>query len=151
MTLEWEGKMEEVTREQTLADLQGGWATYVSRFHKLSPEAQAQFLAKQGFARFADMLAHVTVWWEEGERVINGMLADPEFRSPSYEVDAFNARAVERFSSIDEATVVGSFELARISFAVLVSDLPEEAFNNKHILNWLYADVIEHLKDHDIT
>jgi hypothetical protein len=140
-----------VTREQTLAALQDGWATYVDRFHALTPEAQAQFLKKQGYTRFADLLGHVTAWWQEGEMVINGILKDPEYRWASYDVDAFNAQAVTRFSDIDEAVVVGSFELARISFAVLVSDLPEEAFANNKITSWLYADVIEHLQDHDIS
>ena len=108
--------MPEVTREQTLDALQNGWATYVDRFHALSPEAQAQFLKEQGYARFADLLGHVTAWWQEGEMVINGILKDPEYRWASYDVDAFNAQAVRRFSDIDEAVVVGSFELARISF-----------------------------------
>jgi hypothetical protein len=142
--------MEEVTREQTLDTLQNGWATYVSRFHALDPDAQSEFLKKQGFARFADVLAHVTAWWEEGELVINGILKNPEYRWASYEVDVFNAQAIRRFSGLDETEIVGSFELARISFAVLASDLPEEAFTNKKIAGWLYADVIEHLQDHDI-
>ena len=143
--------MAEVTREQTLDALQNGWATYVSRFHALSPEAQNEFLKKQGFACFTDVLAHVTAWWEEGELVIKGILKDPEYRWASYEVDVFNAQAIRRFSGLEETVVVGSFELARISFAVLVSDLPEEAFTNKKIAGWLYADVIEHLQDHAIS
>jgi len=143
--------MPEVTREQTLSDLQDGWATYVERFHKLSPEAQVQFLKEQGYARFADLLGHVTAWWEEGEKAIQGVVKDPGYRWESYDIDAFNARAVERFSGLDEPTVVNSFELARISFTALVSSLSDEAFNNKKISGWLYADVIEHLQDHDIA
>jgi hypothetical protein len=143
--------MTEVTREQTLDSLQKGWTTYVSRFHALSPEAQTEFLTRQGFVRFADVLAHVTAWWEEGETVINGILKDPEYRWTSYEVDVFNAQAIRRFSDLDEQAVVNSFELARISFVALVSGLPEDAFTNKKIAGWLYADVIEHLQDHDIS
>jgi hypothetical protein len=142
--------MAEVTREQTLDALQNGWATYVSRFHKLPIEAQEEFLAKQGFARFADLLGHVTAWWQEGEMVINGILKDPGYRWASYEVDAFNAQAVSRFSELDESDVVNSFNLARISFVAMVNDLPDDAFANKKIVSWLYADVIEHLQDHDI-
>lgn len=83
--------------------------------------------------------------------VINGILKDPEYRWASYDVDAFNAQAIRRFSDLDEQDVINSFELARISFTVLVSDLPEEAFKNKKITGWLYADVVEHLQDHDIS
>lgn len=143
--------MAEVTREETLDALQNGWATYVRRFQALSPEAQKEFLARQGFARFGDLLGHVTAWWQEGEMVINGILKDPGYRWASYEVDAFNAQAVRRFSDLDEPDVVNSFELARLSFTALVSELPQDAFKNKKIAGWLYADVIEHLKDHDIS
>jgi hypothetical protein len=143
--------MPEVTREQTLDALQNGWATYVRRYHALPPEEQAEFLQKQGFTRFADLLGHVTAWWQEGEMVINGILKDPGYRWASYEVDAFNAQAVRRFSDLDEQDVVNSFELARISFAALVLEMPEEAFENKKIAGWLHADVIEHLQDHDIS
>jgi hypothetical protein len=66
-------------------------------------------------------------------------------------VDAFNAQAVRRFSDLDEQDVINSFELARISFTALVSDLPEEAFTNNKITSWLSADVVEHLQDHDIS
>ena len=142
--------MEKVTREQTLDALQNGWATYVDRFHALPTEAQTEFLAKQGYARFADLLGHVTAWWQEGEMVINGILKDPEYRWASYEVDAFNAQAIRRFSDLDEQDVINSFELARLSFTALVSDLPEETFKNRKITGWLYADVVEHLQDHDI-
>lgn len=142
--------MPEVAREQTLDALQNGWTTYVDRFHTLDRDAQNEFLKKQGYARFADMLAHVVAWWEEGEKVITGILADPEYRWEEYDIDAFNAQAVRRFGGLDEADVVNSFDLARLSFTALVVDLPEEAFDNKKILGWLNADVIEHLKDHDI-
>ena len=151
MFLEMEIVMEKVTREQALDALQHGWATYVRRFNKLTPEEQKVFLARQGFARFADLLGHVTAWWQEGEMVINGILKDPEYKWASYEVDAFNAQAIRRFSDLDEQDVINSFELARISFTALVSDLPEEAFKNKKITGWLYADVVEHLQDHDIS
>jgi hypothetical protein len=142
--------MAEITREQTLDALQNGWATYVGRFHKLSPEDQKRFLEKQGFARFADLLGHVTAWWQEGEMVINGILTDPAYRWASYDVDVFNAQAVRRYRDLDEPAVVNSFELARLSFTALVYDLPEEAFTNNKITGWLYADVVEHLQDHDI-
>ena len=83
--------MAEVTREQTLDALQNSWATYIDRFHTLPLEAQEEFLEKQGYARFADLLAHVTAWWEEGEMVINGILGNADYRWASYDVDAFNA------------------------------------------------------------
>ncbi len=142
--------MAEITREQVLSALQNGWATYISRFHKLSPAEQVAFLEKQGYARFADLLAHVVAWWEEGEQVIKSILADPGFKWSGQEVDAFNARAVVKVRDLDEETIVRSFERMRTAWVGLVAGLPAGAFKNKHIANWLHADVVEHLAEHDI-
>ena len=55
-----------ITREQILESLHTDWGTFVERFQRLSPEAQATYLQQQGYARFADLLAHVIAWWQEG-------------------------------------------------------------------------------------
>ena len=71
--------MTELTRAQILDTLQHGWAAYVGGFQSLSSEAQAEFLVKQGYAHFADLLAHIVAWWEEGKRVIEKLADDPDF------------------------------------------------------------------------
>jgi hypothetical protein len=143
--------MPEITRENTLDALQNGWATYADRFYALTTDAQAEFIKKQGYIRLADLMGHVTAWWEEGEKIIAGILADSGYRWEEYDIDAFNARSIERFHELDEPDVLNSFNLARISFVALVTDLPEEAFINKKVLIWLNAVIIEHLQEHDIS
>ncbi len=61
-----------------LDTLQHGWGTYVERFQRLSSKEQAAFLTKQGYARFADLLAHVIAWWEEGKLGVENLLVDPD-------------------------------------------------------------------------
>jgi hypothetical protein len=140
----------ELTRGQIISALQGGWGTYVERFKRLSPEAQAAFLARQGYARLADLLAHVVAWWEEGQRAILALLEDPNFSSPDYDVDAFNARAVERFRGLDEPAVVHAFEAARQAWLDLAARLPDDVLQNKKIADRLYIEIIGHLGEHDI-
>jgi hypothetical protein len=142
--------MIELTREQILDTLQHGWGTYVERFQRLSSKEQAAFLTKQGYARFADLLAHVIAWWEEGKLGVENLLVDPDFNSPNYEVDAFNAQAVQRFSQLDELTVIQSFESMRGALLDFVTSLPEDAFQNNKIVERLYIEVLDHLKEHEI-
>jgi hypothetical protein len=142
--------MIELTREQILDTLQHGWGTYVARFQRLSSKEQATFLKKQGYARFADLLAHVIAWWEEGKRGVKNLLADLDFNSPNYEVDAFNALAVQRFSQLDELTVIHSFESMRGALLNFVTSLPEEGFQNNKIVERLCIEVLDHLKEHEI-
>jgi hypothetical protein len=142
--------MIELTREQIISALRDGWGTYVERFERLSPEAQAAFLARQGYARLADLLGHVVAWWEEGRSAILDLLDDPNFSSPDYDVDAFNARAVERFRGLDEPAVVHVFETARRAWLDLVARLPDDALRNSKIADRLYIEIIGHLAEHAI-
>jgi hypothetical protein len=140
--------MTELTRNQIFDALQNGWGTYVEQFRRLSPEGQADFLEKQGFARLADLLAHVIAWWEEGQRVIEKLHYDPDFNSPDYDVDSFNAQAVERSRHLDEAATIQSFERTRQAWFDLVNRLPTATFQNKKIVDRLHIEVIGHLEEH---
>ncbi len=143
--------MTELTRDQIVSALQDGWGTYVERFERLEPGAQAAFLARQGYARLADLLGHVVAWWEEGQPAVSTLLADPTFSSPDYDVDAFNARAVERFRGQDEPAVIRTFEAARQAWLALVARLPEEALRNERIAGRLHIEIIGHLAEHAIS
>jgi len=143
--------MTELTREQVVGALQDGWGTYVARFERLSPEAQAAFLAGQGYARLADLLGHVVAWWEEGLQAVPALLDDPAFGSPDHDVDAFNAQAVERFHGLDEPAVIHTFEAARQAWLALVARLPDDALRNKRIAGRLHIELIGHLAEHVIS
>jgi hypothetical protein len=130
--------------------LQNGWGTYVERVKQLSPQRQAEFLERQGYVRLGDLLGHVIAWWEDGLPAIEEMLIDPSRPSQEYDVDAFNAQAVKRFSSIDEATIIQDFEAMRNAWIRLVESLPEGAFSNKKLLSRLHIELIGHLEEHKI-
>ncbi len=142
--------MTELTREQLIDTLQNGWGTYVEGFRRLSPQAQADFLQQQGYARLADLLGHVVAWWQDGMPTVEKMLADPNFRSPDYDVDAFNARAVARVHDLDDPAVIRSFDSTRQEFVDLVNRLPAEAFQSKSIGDRLHIEVIGHLGEHQL-
>ena len=140
--------MTEAIREQVLAALQNDWAAYIECFHCLAPEAQAAFLAGQGYARLADLLAHVIAWWTEGSHAVETLLVDPEAGSPDYDVDAFNAQAVFGVRDVDETAVGESFETMRRRMLELVMNLPAAAFRNKRIVDRLQIEVIGHFSEH---
>ncbi len=142
--------MTELVRKKVLDVLQTGWATYVERFYCLSSEAQATFLVKQGYVRFADVLAHIIAWWEEGKRAVENLLNDPDFNLPEYDVDAFNAQAIERFRNLSDPAVIHSFEYTREALLNLIISLPDDAFQNKKISERLHIEVVGHLGEHDI-
>ena len=142
--------MVEITREQVLDSLQNKWPEYVERFHALSSSEQAKFLEKQGFSRFADLIAHVIAWFQETNIVIERTLADPGFKWQPVDVDAFNAEIIHDYSSLEEEAVLNSFNYMREAMIDLVTALPDEAFKNPTIAEWLEADVVGHLEEHNV-
>ncbi|MFZ5908969.1 MAG: ClbS/DfsB family four-helix bundle protein [Chloroflexota bacterium] len=142
--------MAKITLSQVTQTLEEGWGNYIPRFHELSGEAQTAFLEKQGFESLHDLIAHIIGWWEEGLRVINGILEEPGFIWKGRDTDAFNRELVEKYRAWSQEDLLLHYENVRAAMLDLVSELPESALDNEEIHGWLAADVIEHLEDHKI-
>ena len=143
--------MAEFTLRDVMQVLEEGWGEYVKQFNSLSTDEQTDFLQKEGFDNFHDLLAHVIGWWEEGLWIITGILDDPSFTWQERDTDTFNQELVEKFNSWSEADLLLHYENVREALLNLVADLPEDALSNKDIREWLEADVIEHLEEHRIV
>jgi hypothetical protein len=142
--------MAEFTLRDVMQVLQEGWGEYIRQFNALSPEAQTVFLERQGFERFHDLLAHVICWWEEGLRIITGILDDPSFTWEDRDVDSYNQELIEKFRSWSEVDLLLHYENVREAMLNLAADLSEDALSNEDIHYWLKEDVITHLEDHKI-
>lgn len=130
--------------------LENEWSEYPARFQQLDAEKQKEFLAKQGVDSFHEMLGHISGWWEEGARIIMGILGSPGFTWTEPDVDPFNVMLKEKFTSWSEADLLEHFEVVRTSLIELADELPDDAFSNKDISEWLAADVVEHFDEHAI-
>jgi len=128
--------------------LENHWATYIEDFNRLEPEKQKEFLSKQGFDHLHDLLAHIIGWWEEGARIINGILNSPAFTWQNPEIDALNKEFTQKFSTWSDDDLFKHYEGVRLALIDLVERLPEDAFLNKDIENWLAEDVVEHYDEH---
>lgn len=138
-----------LSRFLTLDTLENEWKEYVERFEKV--EDKDAFLKKQGVGNFRELLGHVIAWWEVGERIIKGILSDPNFKGEEPETDSFNAELIVKYGKRSDAEVRKEFEEKRLELIRLVSSLPEEAFTNREIEGWLAADVVEHFDEHAIN
>jgi hypothetical protein len=143
--------MDKITRQQFLDRLQNNWLDYAGRFHRLSPEAQKVFLVKQGYANLAGLLGHIVAWWQSGVDVVQKMRSDPAFTNPDYDVDSFNARAVEKFGAWDEAEVVRTYEAQRQTMVDLVSGLTAAELDSEQINTRLYYEIIMHWDEHTLS
>jgi hypothetical protein len=130
--------------------LKNDWLTYIDDYERLEPEKQHEFLSKQGFKNFHDLLAHIIGWWEEGARIINGILDSPSFTWEDHDVDGFNRELTEKFSAWSDDDLFKHYESLRLALIDLVERLPEDAFRNKDIEGWLAEDVVEHYDEHPI-
>lgn len=130
--------------------LKNEWASYIEDFHRLNPAKQKEFLSEQGFDSFHDLLAHIVGWWEEGARVIHGILDSPSFTWQNHDVDSFNRELMQKFSSWADEDLFHHFEGLRLALIDLVEQLPGDAFLNVDIEGLLIDDVVEHYDEHPI-
>jgi len=130
--------------------LENEWAEYVSYFNKLSDEKKKEFLSRQGFENFHDLLAHVIGWWEEGARIISGIMDSPSFMWEARDTDSFNVELTQKYSSWSEGDLFTHYEAVRVAMIDLVAELPDDAFLNTDIEGWLKDDVVGHYDDHPI-
>lgn len=133
----------------TLDTLVHEWGTFIEKFDAL--ENKDEYLKKQELARFEDMLGHVIAWWDEGIAAVNGALQDSnfEYKGPA-DTDAYNAEVTQKYQAMNAADVRKLFEEKRLALLELVNGLPESAFTNPTIEEWLAADVVEHFDEHNI-
>jgi len=124
------------------------WAGYISGFTSMPPEKQAGWMKRQGFARFEDIAAHIIGWWEEGVRVIEGVLQNPSFEARELDVDQFNAELVEKYSLWKTDDLFAEFEKVRKGSLEFIRKLSDADYRHPVIADWLAADFIAHIDEH---
>lgn len=137
-----------LSRFLVLDTLESEWADYIEAVEKI--EDKASFFKKQGVESIQELLGHVIGWWDEGELIISGILNDPDFKWQEHNTDAFNAELILKYKDLSVEEVKKQFENKRQYFLRLTNELPEEAFLNTGIEEWLAADVVEHFDEHSI-
>ncbi|MCJ7432901.1 MAG: ClbS/DfsB family four-helix bundle protein [Anaerolineales bacterium] len=137
-----------LNRALVMDTLGNEWAGYMERFSQLDAEEQKEFLSKQGFETFHDIVAHVIGWFEETLRVVNRIVENPGYVWEGCDVDAYNVELVKKFSAWSERDLSLHYENVRRSLIELVEELPDDAFRNQDIESWLAADVVGHFDGH---
>jgi hypothetical protein len=128
-----------------LDTLEHEYPTLIEKFDAL--EDKNEYLKKEGFESFEDMLAHIIGWWDEGVKVIEGFKKDPNFVYAEPEVDSFNQKLVEQYRNVDVRNI---FEQKRNEMIKLIKESSESIFENQTIERWLAVDVVEHFDEHDV-
>lgn len=139
-----------ISRFLVMDMLENEWSTYVENLNRLDDEKKHEFLSTQGFESFHDLLAHIVGWWEEGSRVIRGILDSPSFTWETQDVDAFNAKLTKKYSAWSDEDLFQHYETVRLAMRELAAGLPEDAFLNEDIEGWLKDDVVRHYDEHPV-
>jgi len=140
-----------LTCQQLLDNLNKDWEAYPDRFNNMDPDRQVAFLKKQGYASFHDLLAHIITWWEEALKIVDAIIDMEKLPRKEYDIDAFNAAAIEHYRNWKDADLQIHFENLRQALVSLVVDLPENGLDNHRVNNWLNACLVEHFHTHDLS
>lgn len=141
--------MDLYTRKDFADGLRRDWGHFVARFQALSIEEKQKYLARQGYPNLGALLAHILAWWMDGQQVVDDLRGKPGQPLPNYDVDQFNARAVDKFDALDEDTMVELFEAQRFAMLGLVTNLSESEIQQENINKRLYYEIIMHWKEHE--
>ena len=136
-------------KQRAIDILENEWAEYVERFEKI--ENKDEFLKENGVNSLRELLGHVIGWWEVGARIISGVMTQPNVEQEEPVTDVYNAGLIEKYSIMSDEMVRNDYEQARQDMLQFVKDLPQEAFSNKVVEEWITADVVEHFDDHAIN
>ncbi len=137
-----------LSRRLVMDTLENEWAGYIEKFSQLDAGKQKEFLSKQGFENFHDLVAHVIGWFEETLRMATNIVENPGYMSEDHDVDVFNVELVKKFGAWSDKDLYLHFENVRRSLHDLVDELPDDAFKNQEIESWLAGDVVEHFNEH---
>jgi hypothetical protein len=140
--------METVTRQIVENNLEREWPEWLRRVTSLSPDDKTAFLRKQGYPSLSSVIAHVVVWWREGDQNIQRVMRDPTFKSPQVNVDAINAAVIEKNKDRPEQELQEEFQQMRMQLVKRVSELTEAQWNHEEIQKELYWDIVNHYAEH---
>lgn len=135
-------------KQRTIDFLEIEWATYIERFNRLPAEERLKRVKAQGYQRLRDMLAHVLAWWEEAMPIILAIAEEREYARKKYDFDAFNAEAVAKYKSWDEAEFLAHFEKMRQKAASDLKSMNEAAWENRRVRSWVNGVFIHHAREH---
>ena len=93
---------------------------------------------------------HVVGWWEEGARIVNGILNEPGFTWHDPNTDESNIGLTKKYSTWSYSDLLKHYEATRTTMIELASDIPNDAFLNTDIESWLAADVVGHYDGHKV-
>jgi hypothetical protein len=138
-------------RSVIVEQLEVKWSGYPAAFQALDPERQRAVLVRQGYRRFADLLAHLMKWWELGRRNIERYACDPQFTAPPLDVDAFNAAAVQQAAGIGAEEMAAAFKAAVAAFIRFVQELPEDVLGDERVQRQLDMELFGHYEEHRLN
>ena len=103
---------------QLLEEFRANRREFVRRLLPLSPEARTEPLTGGWSAR--DVIAHIAAWLDEANDRVPRLMAGAPSRT--YDVDAFNAVAVERAADWTAEQTLGAFRRAADRFEAIIGE-----------------------------
>ena len=126
------------------------WGTYVTTYMGMPLEDQVEFMQRQGYASFKDLIAHIIAWWDFAMQMIEVKKHDVDYFFPDINVDEFNAKAVEGAKDFSEEQVLQQFEQTRLKFIEYIQLLKDDQIKQPNIAKQLEIDLFGHLLEHAI-
>lgn len=139
-----------MSRAELIEEHDVNWRGFEATLKSMPEADQVAYIRAQGYGRVQDLVAHMLEWNHATIERVNDILAGKS-NLPKYDVDEFNARAVEKHSERPEQDVWASYEESCEEMSHLLESLLESALENDDIYEWCYLTAIDHYQEHSPT
>jgi hypothetical protein len=142
--------MDYVSKDVVLNNLNKEWKNFLIELISLKDDEKTKYLNKQGYPNNCALLGHIIGWWNEAYINIGKLITNPDYKSPEYDVDKFNANIIEKVKGREEQNVIEEYEALRSALFELISTIQEKRIDIEEMQKELYWNITNHYKDHKI-
>ncbi len=137
-----------LSRQEYLDFMSDTWDTFLGALNGLPDDEQQRYARQQGYPSLKAVLAHIDDWWEETLRVVPIWAKGDSPQFDYEDFDTFETRAMARHHDQTLAQVEQDFDNLRGQVAAMIAELPEEAFSDPQIADWLDRVIVTHYRQH---
>lgn len=137
-----------LSRADLLDQLDITWGRTLPTLRALPEEDQAALAHAQGFESVKDLIAHLCATFRRVLDLVPKLAAGSAAEDATHAEVALSAEALLRYrvQTLDE--VMDDFDTLREAVGDMIRALPDEAYRNPKVYDWLYYTVITHYTEH---
>jgi hypothetical protein len=139
---------QQLSQADLLDRLDSSWGRYLPTLRMLPEEDQAAVARAQGFDTIKDLIAHLCATFQRTLDLVPKLASGSTPEDATHDEVALSADALQRYRAQPLDQVMEAFDSLWAAVGGMIRDLPDEAYRNPMVYDWLYYTVVTHYDEH---